>query len=261
MDKMKKYFKPNTSVEISMHSFTCPNCGAPLTDQSGQTLWLCIYCNSLIRVPSDITTAQPTVEKTVSDDEMTGIKLLLLEGKRDEAVAAYQKIAQVSLEDAEKAVGTMTREYAFGVIRRQQLTRYGIALVSLYALALMLSLLAWARGGLNPVFAIAIAGFSAFNLWVFNRAIRTTLQYLGAPKARAVIQHYTQTGKIQIRGGTVYTFKVLLNVQPTNGVPFQDTMIVPVREQKLDKMRQGTAIWVKYKPGQAGTLLFDELEK
>ncbi|GAB4581371.1 MAG: hypothetical protein Fur0022_41180 [Anaerolineales bacterium] len=243
-----------------MHSLTCPNCGAPLTDQTGQKLWLCIYCNTLLRVPTE-PAAQLTVEKTVSDDDMTQIKLLLYEGKREEAVTAYQHIAQCSLEDAEKAVGTLTREYAFGILRRQQLTGYGIALVILYNFALVLSLLAWVRGVLNPIFALAIAGFSAFNLWVFSRAIRTTLQYLTAPKARAVIQHYTQTGKIQVRGGTVYTFKVLLNVQPANGSPFQDTMIVPVREQRLDKMRQGTAIWVKYKPGEPGSLLFDELEK
>ncbi len=242
-----------------MHSLNCPNCGAPLTDQSGQKLWLCIYCNSLIRVPTDDTEAA-TVEKTVSDAEMDQVKALLAEGKREEAVATYQRITEANPEDAEKAVGTMAKQYAYGIVRRQQLNGIGIVLVILYALALPLSLIAWSQGVLNPIMAIVIAGFSALNLLVFERAIRTMLQYMGAPKARAVIQHYTQTSKLPLRGGFVYTFKVLLEVQPTESEPFQDTLIIPVREKNLSKMRHGAAIRVKYKPGVEGSLLFDEIE-
>lgn len=240
-----------------MQSLTCPNCGAPLTDQTGQKLWLCIYCNTLIRV--DDNAATPTVEKTVSDAEMDQVKALLAEGKRDAATTLYQKITGVSTDEAEKAVETLVKQYAFGIVRRQQLNGVGIVLVILYTLALPLSLIAWARGDIHPVFAILIAGFSALNLLVFQRAIRTMIEYAGAPKAKAIIQHYTQTSKISMRGGDVYTFKVLLEVQPAHGIPFQETMILPVREKNLPKMRQGGAIWVKYKPGETGSLLFDEI--
>ena len=241
-----------------MQSLTCPNCGAPLTDQSGQKLWLCIYCNTLLRVPTDDT--ELTIEKTVSAAEMESVKTLLAEGKRDAAIPLYQQITGVPTEDAEKAVETLVKQYAYGIVRRQQLNGVGIALVILYALALPLSLIAWSQGVLHPILAIIIAGFSALNLLVFERAIRTTFQYLGAPKAKAIIQHYTPTSKVSTRGGFVYTFKVLLEVQPTGSVPFQDTLILPVREKNLPKMRSGAAIRVKYKPGVAGSLLFDEIE-
>jgi hypothetical protein len=240
-----------------MQSLTCPNCGAPLTGQSGQKLWLCIYCNTLLRVPADET--QPTVEKTVSDAEMEPVKALLAEGKRDDAIAAYERLTGVPHDEAEQAIETLVKQYAFGIVRRQQLNGVGIVLVILYTLALPLSLIAWARGDIHPVFAILIAGFSALNLLVFQRAIRTMIEYAGAPKAKAIIQHYTQTSKISMRGGNVSTFKVLLEVQPAHGTPFQETMILPVREKNLPKMRQGGAIWVKYKPGEAGSLLFEEI--
>lgn len=240
-----------------MQSLTCPNCGAPLTDQSGQKLWLCIYCNTLIRVAEG--DAEPTVEKTVSTAEMDQVKALLAEGKRDAATALYQQITGLPAEEAETAVETLVKQYAYGIVRRQQLNGVGVVMVILYALALPLSLIAWRQGIFHPVLAILIAGFSALNLLVFERAIRTTIQYLGAPKAKAVIQHYTQTSKVPVRGGDVYTFKVLLEVQPAHGTPFQETMILPVREKNLPKMRQGGAIWVKYKPGEAGSLLFDEI--
>ncbi|NUM47863.1 MAG: hypothetical protein HUU38_24415, partial [Anaerolineales bacterium] len=135
-----------------MQSLTCPNCGAPLTDQTGQKLWLCIYCNTLIRV--DDNAATPTVEKTVSDAEMDQVKALLAEGKRDAATTLYQKITGVSTDEAEKAVETLVKQYAFGIVRRQQLNGVGIVLVILYTLALPLSLIAWARGDIHPVFAI-----------------------------------------------------------------------------------------------------------
>lgn len=240
-----------------MQSLTCPNCGAPLTDQTGQKRWLCIYCNTLIRV--DENDATPTVEKTVSDAEMDQVKALLAEGKRDAATALYQQITGVPTDEAEKAVETLVKQYAYGIVRRQQLNGVGVVMVILYALALPLSLIAWAQGIFHPVLAIFIAGFCVLNLLVFERAIRTTIQYLGAPKAKAIIQHYTQTSKVPVRGGDVYTFKVLLEVQATHGIPFQETMILPVREKNLPKMRQGAAIWVKYKPGVAGSLLFDEI--
>ncbi len=241
-----------------MQILTCPNCGAPLTDQSSQKLWLCIYCNTLLRVPADDTA--PTIEKTVSSAEMEPVKTLLAEGKRDAATTLYQQITGVPPADAEKAVETMSNQYAYGIVRRQQLNRVGIILVLLYALALPLSLIAWSEGILHPILALLIAGFSALNLLVFERAIRTMLEYWRAPKAKAIIQHYTQTSKVPTRNGFVYTFKVLLEVQPANSAPFQDTMILPVREKNLPKMRSGAAIRIKYKPGVAGSLLFDEIE-
>ncbi|MCB9133777.1 MAG: hypothetical protein H6636_00010 [Anaerolineales bacterium] len=242
-----------------MHALNCPNCGAPLTDQSGQELWLCIYCHSLIRVAADETAPQPAVEKTVSEAEMAEIKKMLAEGKREAARVTYQQIAQVTPEEAEKVVETMFKEYAFGVVRRQQLNGIGIALAGLFVVAVVLSLGAWVTGALHPAWAGIIAGFSALNLFVFSGGIFTTIKYLGAPKAKATIQHYTQTGKVHLRGGAVYTYKVLLEVHPEGKASFQDTMIVPAREKNLAKIHQGAVIWVKYKPTQPGSLLFDGL--
>lgn len=243
----------------SMHALNCPNCGAPLTDQSGQELWLCIYCHSLIRVGADETSPQPAVEKTVSEAEMAEIKQMLAEGKRGEARATYQNITQVSPEEAEKVVETMFKEYAFGVVRRQQLNNVGLILAFVFLLALVLSLGAWVSGRLHPAWAGVIAGFSVLNLLVFSGGILTMFKYLGAPKAKATIQHFTQTGKVQTRGGTVYTYKVLLEVHPEGNAPFQDTLIVPAREKNLAKIHPGAVIWVKYKPNQPGNLLFDGL--
>jgi hypothetical protein len=244
-----------------MQTFNCPNCGAPLSDQSNQKLWLCIYCNSLIRVPTDEASTTPTIEKTISDAEIDEVKELLAEGKRQEAVAAYERIAGATPEDAEKAVETIAKQYAYGVIRRQQLNGFGILLVILDTLALILSLLAWARGVIHPVFAMAIAGFSVFNLLVFERAIRNTFKYLRAPEANAIVQHYAHTSKVKMRGGYVHTFKLLLDVHPERGEPFQDTLIIPVREKNFHRMQQGLAIRVKYIPEEPGSLLFDEIEK
>ena len=240
-----------------MKSLNCPNCGAPLTDQSGQALWLCIYCNSLIRVDSDETAPQPALEKSIADAEMDAIKELLADGKREETIAAFQQVTGVSREEAEKSVETLEKEYAFGLLRRQQLTSFGVLLVILYALAFILSLAAWAQGVIHPVFALIIITFSGFSLSLFGRAIRTTLQYLRAPKADAIVRYFTHTGKTTLRGGDVHTFKILLDVQPNQGPPFQETLILPVGEKRLHRVQQGLVIRVKYLPGQPNSLLFD----
>jgi len=238
----------------------CPNCSAPLTDQAGRRYWSCAYCHSLIAVPAE-GGAAATVEKTISDAGIAPVKALLAEGNRAEAVAAYQRLAGVSPEDAAAVIETMMRQYAYGVVTRQPLNDWGIGFLALCALALPLSLIAWAQRMVHPVIGLAVAVFALLNLLAFSRAIVTMLRYWSAPSAKAVVQRSTEISKTPIGRRIVHTLKVLVEVRPTEGASFQDSLIVALRAENLEKIREGSTIWVKYRPGVAGSLLVYDLRK
>ncbi len=55
----------------------------------------------------------------------------------------------------------------------------------------------------------------------------------------------------------VHTFRVLLEVRPSDGGAFQTELNLPVREKNLSKLHTDTVIQVKYLPGDTRRVIFE----
>jgi hypothetical protein len=236
-------------------SLHCPNCGAPIHAGPNQGLLICLYCNTSIRIQAQADQPQAIAETSLDADMMAQVKQLLLAGRQAEALRLYQQSGADPLE-AQEAIGNLGKEISIDVVRRQTLRPFGVLVVVLMALILVVSVVAGLLGRMHPVLAIVLAGFAALNLFFFAPGIRATFEFLGATIAPATIVKLAPVGSATMRGQTVHAFKLLLEVQPTNGQPFQSELLVPVRSASLAKAQPGAVIQVKYLPHDPSRLIF-----
>ena len=240
---------------MQIQSLNCPNCGAPLHIEAGQALAICVYCDSNIRISySQDAPAQASKESTLAPEAISRIKQLLRSGKRGEAVQLYQTETHASPPEAEKAIQVFAQQIVFGVMQEQQLSPLGVVLSLLFITLLVGSAIAGLTGAIHPVLALVLVGASVFLLWPFPRSIRTTLEFLRARSAPAVVLKVVPMG--EARG--VHTFRVLLEVRSPDGGAFQTEINLPVREKNLSKLHTDTVIQVKYLPGDTRRVIFDK---
>jgi hypothetical protein len=251
-----------------VETLDCPNCGAPLPAQAGQAaVWVCLYCDSLVRMAAEAGQAAPAVAGQVAPEVMAEVKQLLLSGRRAEAAERYQQLAGADAEAAEQAVAALVREVSAHTIRRQQLSLFGVVVVGLSLAALLAAVAAAATGALGAGWALLLALLPAAVLLVFGPGLAISLRYLLAPRARATVQKQTYIGQIQTRYGLIHAYRLLLEVSPRplrsaaragrNGEPFRAEIMVPVREKSLRYLKTGTPLQVKYLPGDPASVVFD----
>jgi len=237
-------------------AFHCPNCGAPLNPDPQRELVICLYCNCTIRLQADSTQPEAVVESTLTDDDMAHLKQLLIAGRQPEAIQRYQQLTKATAPEAEAVISDLGQHLTFDTIRHQFLTLRGYVFVAASAGLLIISAFAGLSEKLHPLLAVGLAGFSILNLFLFAPAIRTTLQFGGAPTASATILKSAPLGEMKIGGQMVQAFKFLLEVQPASGPAFQAELLVPVREQNLRRAQPGSVIQVKYLPRDPARLMF-----
>ncbi len=109
---------------MRLESLNCPNCHAPLDYSPGQTLCICLYCHSTIRIHHDTPQPEATADTTVSASDMAEIKELLLAGQMATAVQRYQQIAHCSQSEAQTAVTNLSNQISFTTLRQQQLSPF-----------------------------------------------------------------------------------------------------------------------------------------
>ena len=243
---------------MPVETLNCPNCGAPLRPPPFEGPWICVYCNSLIRVQVEAGAPQTSLESRLDATAMDSVKQLLLSGQRDEAIQRYQQISGVDLEQARRTIDQMGADFSIHTVFHQQLTPGGIALVIISLIVLLASLLAWALGWLNTWLALILAGLAAFELFVYGRGALTTIRYRNAPVAPATTLHFAHIGAVQRGRLRVHTFKCILEVHPKDGPPFQAEAIIPVREENVPGVRQGEVIQVKYLPGRPDSVIYHQ---
>ena len=242
-----------TLVITSLH---CPNCGAPIHPGPNQGLLICLYCNTSIRIQTQHDQPQATAEARLDPDMMAQVKQLLLAGKQDEALRLYQQRTGADPQEAASAVSNLGHQVSMDIVRGQALRPFGILFVVVIALVLVVSVAAGLLGRMHPALAIGLAGFAALNLFFFAPGIRATIEFLGAKVAPATIVKLAPVGAATMRGRPIHTFKVLREVQPENGQPFQSELLVPVRSESLLRAQPGVVIWVKYLPDNPARMTF-----
>jgi hypothetical protein len=235
-----------------VEAMVCPNCGAPLDTQGGQLQSICLYCNSLLRIVVKDELSHAHTERKIDEELMSQVKQLVLDGKSLEAAQLYQNEQCVDEGQAAQVIKDLGRQISLSVVRRQQLTSSGRAMVLFFAMLLAASILAGLNGWLSGWVAGLIALIAAFNLVYFTPALRATLRFRRAKIAPAITQKVVRVGVIRRRGADIYTIKALLEVKPDDGPPFQTELVLPVREQNLARAVPGEIIQVKVLPPQPG---------
>ena len=108
-------------------------------------------------------------------------------------------------------------------------------------------------GAIPPVAAVILAGVGLAVLWPLARGPFTTVRYLAAPRAQATVVRAASIGEI----GEAHVFRILLEVQPPGGAPFQAEMNLPVRRRNVPNLRPGLMLRVKYLREDPSSVIFD----
>lgn len=243
---------------MRLESLNCPNCHAPLDYSPGQTLCICLYCNSTIRIHNDTPQPQATADTSVSEAEMAEIKELLLAGQAEAAIQRYQQIAHCSQEEAQTAITNLSNQISFSTLRQQQLSRSGFVYFIIVLAGLAWALFAGLTGLIHPVLAIAVALIALLYIALFGKGFLVSLHYLRAEKGVATVQHFTRISSHTSRR-SFHLFRIIVEVQPETGASFQTEMLLPVRDQSVDKLHRGTRFGVKFLPGDEDSVIFNKL--
>ncbi len=235
----------------------CPSCGAPAPARPAGELWVCVYCDSVVRLRAGGAGPQAAVERTLPADQTPAIRQLLLAGRRDEAAAAYRRATGAGEEETAQAVDALAREVSLATVRAQQLSVYGWAALGLATAAI--ALVAWAAwsGALPPLPALALAAFPASLVLLFLPNLRVSLRYLTAPRAPATVERMAYIGLARVRTGPIHTYRVLLRVVPPDAPAFPAELVLPVRDQNRHKLAPGATFDVRYRPGEPNSVIFD----
>lgn len=235
---------------------SCPNCGAPLAVTEEQTVALCLYCDTVVRLaPAPAPSPDAARAADIGPETVHEIKQLLLQGRRSDAIRLYQQAAGVDEAEAAAAVLAFSRQLALGVVQAQQLNPRGALLFLLFLLGLVAAVVA-GIAGVIPAWAAMVLGVVALILlWPLARGTLTTIRYLGATRAEATVLRAAPIGEI----GEAHVFRVLLEVRPVDGAPFPAEMNLPVRRRNVPNLRPGLVLRVKYLCADPSSVVFDSV--
>ncbi len=240
-----------------IEALACPGCGAPLHPQAGRTLTVCLYCGATVRVQLlDEAPAQLAVERQLAPADLETVRKQLAAGRSDSAQALYRQLTGADEAEALAAIEDLGRQAALTVIFRQLLNPLGLLLGLAGLAGLGLALAGWGSGWLPGWLALLVGGAAALHLTFMARPMLTTLRYLPAPIAPAMILKLAPIGTLKQAGADVYTFRALLEVQPETAAAFQAEIPLAVRETSLAKARAGATVRVKYFPGDPESVIF-----
>jgi hypothetical protein len=241
---------------LDIDSMNCPNCGAPLPETARDT-WVCLYCQSLVRLEEGEEAPGFVIEKSVTDEEMAEIKQALLNHSRDNALQLYRQLTGSSEEEAQKAIDELGRQLSLKAIIQQQLSPIGWLFVAIWLGLFIGTVVAWATGFVSGLMAVLLAGFAFYNLVSLYPTILISLRYLKAPRAPATTINFAYIGKTLLRREPVHLYKILLDVQPEGAESFRAQALIPVRERNRSRVQVGHVIRIKYLPDQEDSVIFD----
>jgi hypothetical protein len=235
---------------VFIESAHCVNCGAPLTIKPGQTVAVCGYCNSSLRV-SAVAGTQPAASRMVEVpvQVVDEVKRLLVIGFKTQAVNYYQKQSGVSLAEAATAVTGMQRQMGY----KPPLSRRGLILVtclflvSIVDFMIAISLLASGKPVWAVLLAIAALVFAGMNGFTFSSHLKATWLLWRGRFADGVILKCWQvlTYKTPPDKPSRRLVRLLLEVSLPGTPVYQAEASCFVREEVQSKFEVGSRILLK----------------
>jgi hypothetical protein len=235
-------------------NLSCPGCGAPLRVAGGQRHALCAYCNASVLVSAPAPSAGPaaaatTARDAVSPADVEQIKALVVAGKRDEAVAVYQRVAGVDRPAAEQAVDQLSILSLVRMTRRAPLQLWGIGLYCAI-IAGGLGLAAWASLQIleQPAYGLlALLGalIAVRHVWqLVPKLISTVVTKAGATGRGHVLRAAVLSARF---AGDGVLKLVLFEVQPdAGGAPFVDEEVIVFHPHSALLVEPGNVIPVRF---------------
>ncbi|MGH7281070.1 MAG: hypothetical protein ACRELY_06070 [Polyangiaceae bacterium] len=262
---------------MSIEALLCPACGAPLALPTGATAAICHYCHSALRVSQAdaqiVATASPSppaeevapdastspvqvvVDPSISPETIARIKELVLLGKRDDAITLHETSAHCDRATSESAIEAYVAADVWDQVKKGRLNALGMAIffgaLSLVAGGIGLAVtdsVSW------PV-AVAMVAPGALVLLFTGATARRTFRYLFATTGEATVLRFALVGKSPQKFSL---FRLLLDVRGPSASAFRVEILAVLKEEPAQAMAEGRRIQVKYFPGVAGSVLYDE---
>jgi hypothetical protein len=239
----------------------CPNCGAPLDVAETRSIAICIFCNRSLRVERQETQALPATLGVgeVPPEEIEGLKQLVVDGQREQAIARYAQLARVPLAEAESAVDGMGLEGYWELVRNLPMNPIGFAMI--LALALLgagVAGLAASQVGASPgLWAVVVLGalFALWQLKRFVRHLRATLVASFGAVGRGRVLECTTVRAVPER--EAFIVAVVFEVTPdAGGPPFVDQEMLFVGAETRAKLAVGNRLRVRF--AREAALVFPE---
>ncbi len=228
------------------HSLNCPNCAAPLGVRDGQTIVLCVYCGSSIRLDAQAA-PQPIESHELTADVLQQVNQLLLDGRRADAVALYAQHAGVTMTEAREAIDNLAKQLTRRTLLRQPINNLGLVLL---VAGTLIGLLAVLWGATNSSWLIALLGaiWIGWNWIAFIPATVIRWRYETGPAAPARVQKIVWLGDMTVRRQPVTAARLWLEVRPADRTPFQMERNVILRRESAQTLAAGSLIEVRCQP-------------
>lgn len=248
---------------MTTKSLNCPNCGAPLSVTTKQTVAICLYCSASVRIAAwpeaaasetGTLTSPTSVIEEIPQEVSERVKQMVVEGARAEAIQFYAEQAGVSPAEAETAVNQLAIHLVPKLIAQMSM-RIGWLLVhSLIvagqALALVWSTLWVLRGGYIWLVALPVLlGFTLYKhlRWLIPRGISSWVYHYGSEAHARILK---SSAIYPMHKGAMLV-RLLMEVQPLSGKPsFRDEESLLIHEDSLYKVQPGNVIRVRYARGR-----------
>jgi len=225
-------------------SLNCPNCAAPLQVREQQTIALCVYCGSSLKLEADSVKPHPIEQRELTPDVMQQINQLLLDGRRAEATALYVQQAGVTDGEAREAINNLAEQMTRRTLTRQPISNLGIVIVVLLS-GVGLAALWWGVTNDNVLIAILGAGWAVLQWLAFLPGLVVRWNYETGRAAPAVVRKMIPPGEMKVRGEVVAAVRLWLEIRPDGQPPFQAERNVILRRSSLEHLSTGSAIEVR----------------
>lgn len=246
------------SVLVSMSS--CPNCGASISSRGESRYAICIFCNTSLTLSSApgsgaATSPAPSfTAQAIAREDVDRVKQLLVDGRRDEAIALYASLASVPREEAARAVENVFLSSYTEIVRHLPIGLFGV-FFHLTWIALSAGVAAWGAVNLGDSLAylapLVLGGLlAAYRLFMFARHLRATyVSKLGARgRGRVVRRAIIREDKAKDE----FFIVVVFEVTPDDGsAVFVDQETLFVGSSSLAKLVPNNVVPVRFSGGRS----------
>jgi hypothetical protein len=228
-------------------SLNCPNCAAPLQVRELQTVALCVYCGSSIKLDAAGVAPQPIEQRELTPEVLSQVNQLLLDGRRAEAVTLYQQQAGVTGAEAREAIDNLATQLTRRTLVFQPITNLGLFLFAAFTV-IGLGALDWGLTNSSWLIILLGAGWLIWHWLIFLPATIMRWRYETGQIASARVQKMVRLGDITVRGQPVSAVRLWLEVRPTGQPDFQMERNVILRRSSLEQIATGSLLEVRCQP-------------
>lgn len=228
---------------------SCPNCGAPLPWKPGQSMAVCVYCNSNLRISAE-TGKTIAIEKAaeITPEMIEEVKRLLAAGTKSKAVTYYSQQAGIGELEAYPIVSGIQ----LAAMYNPPMSMRGVVMLAAFLLISLAGVIGGVvliiNGSLGFGIPVAvIAGLFGLVNWLSMglNLKATRIYYWGHPAKAVILNRWhvmdTKAGKYP---GSL--FRLFIEVKPEGLAAYKAETTCLVGEKSLSKFQVGGIIRVKF---------------